>query len=364
MNLKRQEEASLREAAAGDAKLASEFDAAQKTIDRSLADWAKLRKDYDLLERNQAFQSGLFGIARTLVRLAAETPKPNADRLREFSQANLDSLKHSLLSKAPIYTDFETVCLADSLSYFMEQKGAKDPLVRKGHGGQGPQQRAAELVDGTRLIDVAVREQLADGGQAAIDASTDPMILLARLVDEPARQARTGYEQKVEEPQRAAYEKLARVRFQLQGTDSYPDATFTLRLSYGQVKACREEGKPAPAWTTIGGMFLRSIQHNNAYPFTVPKSWVRHAQSLNMDTPLNFVSTDDIIGGNSGSPVVNRAGEFVGIIFDGDLPSLVWDYLYTEYPGRAISVHGSAILEALREVYEAGPLADELEGKK
>ena len=200
--------------------------------------------------------------------------------------------------------------------------------------GKGPQERAAELVAGSRLADVKVRKQLAEGGQAAIDASTDPMILLARLVDEPARQARTGYEQKVEEPQRAAYQKLAHVRFQTYGTNSYPDATFTLRLSYGQVKACQEDGKPA-AWTTIGGLFLRSIQHANAEPFTVPQSWVRHEGSLNMDTPLNFVSTDDIIGGNSGSPVVNREGQFVGIIFDGDLPSLVWDYVYTE-DGRAI----------------------------
>ena len=174
--------------------------------------------------------------------------------------------------------------------------------------------------------------------------------------------ARKAYEQKVEEPQRAAYGKLANIRFQLQGTNNYPDATFTLRLSYGQVKACQEQGKPAPAWTTIGGMFQRSEEHNNADPFTAPESWVKHKAALDMNTPLNFVSTDDIIGGNSGSPVVDRNGDFVGIIFDGDLPSLVWDFIYTEDPGRAISVHGSAILEALRKIYDAGPLADELTG--
>jgi hypothetical protein len=366
MNIKRQEEAALRTAAAADPKLAADFDAAQKTIDQSLADWAKLRKDYNLLEGRQAFNSGLFGIARALVRLPVEATKPNADRLHEFSDSGLASLKHSLFSGAPIYDDFETACLADSLSFYIEQKGAEDPLVKKVMAGKGPQARAAELVAGTKLAKVEVREQLADGGQEAIDASTDPMILLAKLVDEPSRQVRTDYEQKVEEPQRAAYGKLANIRFQLQGTDSYPDATFTLRLSYGQVKSCQEPGTsaPAPAWTTIGGMFLRSIEHNNADPFVVPQTWMKPQVPLDMSTPLNFVSTDDIIGGNSGSPVVNRNGEFVGIIFDGDLPSLVWDFVYTEDPGRAISVHGSAILEALRKIYDAEPLADELSGKQ
>jgi hypothetical protein len=157
-----------------------------------------------------------------------------------------------------------------------------------------------------------------------------------------------------------AYGKLANIRFALEGANNYPDATFTMRLAYGLVEGFRADGVQYPAWTTFGGLYRSAQEHDFAEPFNLPQSWIQRKNRLNLDTPMNFVSTNDIIGGNSGSPVVNRDGEFVGIIFDGDLPSLVWDYVYTQPQGRAISVHGSAILEALRKVYDAGPLADEL----
>jgi hypothetical protein len=339
------------------------YDRAFTTIDRSLAAFAATHKPYELLEHGWAFDGELFGIARTLVRLADEAQKPNAQRLPEFRESHLDSLKLELFSEAPIYADLETALLADSLSMYLEQTAGTpgQALAVQVMAGKSPQQRAAALVGGTRLADAAQRRRLAEGGAAAIEASDDPMIRLARLVDKPAREVRTRFEQQVSEPQQQAYGKLANIRFALRATETYPDATFTLRLAFGRVERCMENGRPAPAWTTFGDLFRTAEEHHGAEPYALPKSWLDRRGRLDMATPLNFVCTADIIGGNSGSPVVNRAGELVGIVFDGDLPSLVWDYVYTEPEGRAIAVHGSAILEALRKVYDAGPLADELE---
>ncbi|MEN6457839.1 MAG: S46 family peptidase [Thermoguttaceae bacterium] len=362
MAIKRAEEEALRKAAAKQPKLAADFDAAMACIDKSLAALKNLRVEHSLLEQGQAFRSTTFGIARTLVRAAAEKAKPSHDRFREFRDSNLESLEQGLFSKAPIYADLETATLSDSLSMFMELRGYNDPVVRKVMDGKAPADRATELIRGTKLADVAVRRQLYEGGQKAIDASQDPMIVLARLVDKPSRDVRTAYEQQVGEPQNVGYSKLANIRFALFGKEIYPDATFTLRLAYGTVARSIEAGQPAPAWTTIGGLYDRAKEHNFAEPFSLPKSWVDHQADLDMNTPMNFVATNDIIGGNSGSPIVNRDGEVVGLIFDGDLVSLVWDYVYTP-EGRAISVHGSAILESLRKVYDAGELADELMGK-
>jgi hypothetical protein len=207
---------------------------------------------------------------------------------------------------------------------------------------------------------VGVRKELAAGGQAAIDASGDTMILLARLVDPPARQVRKTYEQKVDEPLRQAYAKISRAKFLISGTDQYPDATFTLRLAFGTVRGYQADGKQLPPWTTIGGAFNHAEEHGNVHPFKLPPRWTEHKSALDLETPFNFVSTADIIGGNSGSPVVNRDGQFVGIIFDGNIESLVLDFIYTDEKARAVSVHSSAILEALRKVYDAGHLADEL----
>jgi hypothetical protein len=337
-------------------------ESAYQAIDKSLVVLAGIRDDYNLLERGMAFDSQLFNIARTLVRMATETAKPNADRLREYRQSNLKSLEQQLFSEAPLYNDLETLLLADSLGMYLEHKGFADELAQKVMGGKSPDARAGELIRGSKLADVAVRRKLAEGGIQAIEASDDPMIRLARLVDEPARKVRTTYEQQVEEPQRTAYGKLANIRFELLGTETYPDATFTLRLAYGIVEGYRENGQPVPAWTTMAGAYERAEEHGGQDPFALPKSWLDHKDRLNLSTPMNFVLTADIIGGNSGSPVVSRAGELVGIIFDGNLQSLVWDYAFTEDEGRAVAVHGSAILEALRNIYGAGALADELTG--
>ncbi len=205
-----------------------------------------------------------------------------------------------------------------------------------------------------------MRRELAKGGIAAIRASDDPMIKLALLVDGPARKVRRAKEQKVDEPLRQAYAKIAKARFAVSGSEVYPDATFTLRLAFGVVKGYDEFGQPMPPWTTVGGAFKHAEEHRNLEPFNLPPRWLQHKDQLDFDTPFNFVSTADIIGGNSGSPVVNRKGQFVGIIFDGNIESLVWDFVYSDKKGRALSVHSAAIEHALRKLYDAAPLADEL----
>ena len=362
MGKKRAAEAELRQALAGRAGAAAAGDP-WADVAAALKVWDGIYLQYDLFERSSAFRSELFGIARTLVRLSAETAKPNAERLREYAESSLDSLKQELFSEAPIYPELEIAKLADSLSMFYELVGPDDPLLRQVLSGKSPRERAVELVRGTKLKDVAVRKQLADGGAKAIEASDDPMIRLARLIDPPARTVRRQYEEKIDEPLRQAYARLADARFKLYGTSVYPDATFTLRLAFGVVKGYQEAGKPVPAWTTMAGLYEHSAEHDDQPPFRLPERWVQRKSKLDLSTPFNFVLTADIIGGNSGSPVVNRNGEIVGIIFDGNIQSLVLNVIFTEDEARAVAVHSAGIVEALRKVYDAGPLADELVGR-
>lgn len=356
-------EAALRARVAADPQLAAAYGDAWQMVDHALATYRPIYLDYRFLEGPLAFNSHLFSIARTLVRLADESQKPNADRLREYRESNLESLEQSLYSEAPIYPDLETIELADSLQQWEEIAGANDPLVQKVLAGKSPQERAADLVRTSKLADVAVRKRLGKGGKAAIDASNDPMIDVARIVDPRARELRKTVEDNVQEPLRQAYAKIANAIFKTSGGDTYPDATFTLRLSYGTVKGYEENGHHVPAFTTMAGAFEHSAEHKNQPPFDLPKSWFAHKADIKGSTPFNFVSTADIIGGNSGSPVVNRANEFVGIVFDGNLQSLPWDYIFDDRQGRAVSVDSAAILEALRHIYHATNVVDALTGK-
>ncbi|MGO9111895.1 MAG: S46 family peptidase [Thermoguttaceae bacterium] len=360
MEAKQAAEKVLRDAVQNDAALRDSAGSAWGDVAAALKTLRTIRKDVLLLEEGRAFRCRQFLIARTLLRMAEEDGKPNADRLREYRQSNRESLEQMLFSKAPIYDDLETLKLADGLSMFVTEAGADNDLVVKVLNGKSPRDRAAELIRGSGLKDVAVRRELAKGGKAAIEASDDPMIQLALLVDGPARKVRRTLEQQVDEPLRQAYAKIAKARFAVLGSEAYPDATFTLRLAFGVVKGYDELGQPQPPWTTLGGAYQHSAEHQNRAPFNLPKRWFQHKGELNLDAPLNFVCTADIIGGNSGSPVVNRQGQFVGIIFDGNLDSLVWDFIYTDKVGRAIAVHSAAIEETLRKLYGAGALADEL----
>jgi hypothetical protein len=361
LSRKRAEEQQLRQGAQEKASLLKEpIGDPWSDVVAALKVWDSIYYDWDLLEQHSAFHSELFGIARTLVRLADESAKPNAERLREYRESNLESLKFELFSEAPIYDDLETTLLADSLSMLAEMKGLNDPLVQKILAGNSPRERAAQLVDATKLKSVELRKKLAEAGPEAIRESHDPMMELALLVDPQARSLRKTYEDQVEEPLRQAYAKLSAARFAIYGTEVYPDATFTLRLAFGQVKGYTEQGKPIPPWTAFAGLYERANEQGNVAPFALPRRWIERKDQLNPATPFNFVSTADIIGGNSGSPVVNRNNELVGIIFDGNIQSLVLDFIYTEQEARAVAVHSASILEALRKVYNAERIVKEI----
>lgn len=321
---------------------------------------AHFERDYYLLERGDAFYSELFGIARHLVRLAAELPKPNADRLREYRESNLESLRFQLFSPAPIHAELERAKLATSLSFLAEQLGGAHPKVRDIFAGKSPAARATELVGGTKLADPAERKRLADGGMKAIEASTDPMIKLALQVDAEARKVRKRHEDEVEEIERQAYAKIATLRFKELGRSVAPDATFTLRLAFGVVKGYEVDGTSLPFHTSFAGAFERAEQQGHREPFTLPKRWLAGKDRLDLAAPFDFVSTADTIGGNSGSPVLNRAGELVGINFDRNRHGLVRNFVYTEVQARHISVHSRGVLEALRKLYDCTPLVEEL----
>ncbi len=310
----------------------------------------------------RAFYSSLFKYARRLVRAAGERPKPNGERFSAFRDSNRDSFELDLFSSEPVHEDVEQRTLADSLTDMATRFGAEDALVKQVLAGKSPVERAAELVKGTKLKDVAFRKQLYEGGAAAIAAAKDPMIELAQLIDKPARAARKTWEAQ-DEIKQQTYAEIAKARFALEGTSTYPDATFTLRLSYGPLKGYEENGQTVASLTTMAGLYERSAQHNNLPPFDLPKRWIDRKAKLDLKTPFNFVSTADIIGGNSGSPVVNKANEFVGIIFDGNIQSLALDGIFSEKQARAVSVDSAAITEALRKVYDATALANELEAK-
>jgi len=323
---------------------------------------AKNARRYNMLEGAQGFRSDLFGIARTLLRASEERPKPNRERLREFGEAGRESLEFALFSEKPIYDDLEQLTLADSLTYLVTKLGYDDPLVQQVLAGKSPRERASELVLGTKIKSVEMRKRLYQQGASAVEAAHDPMIELARLLDPESRALRKIMEEQ-DEIKQQAQAQIGKIRFELLGTSQYPDATFTLRLAFGVVKGYEENGKQIPFETTMAGLYERAAEHHDKPPFDLPDRWLKRKSQLDLKTPFNFVNTADIIGGNSGSPVVNRNGEFVGIIFDGNIQSLVADFYYTDVQVRAVAVHSRSIIESLRRVYDAGPLVDELQGK-
>jgi hypothetical protein len=358
---KRAEEKALKAAVARDPGLKDVGTAWQKVAEAQKVRATNIHR-YTMLEGGGSFNTTLFGYARTLVRAAAEQAKPNEKRLEEYVESARRSLELRLFSRQRIYPDLEADKLGHSLTWLCSELGYSNKLVQQVLAGKSPRERADELVRGTRLQDVALRKQLYKGGKEAVEASDDPMIKLALLVDPASRAVRKVMEAQVQEVQRQAYDQIARAKFAVEGTSAYPDATFTLRLAFGTVKGYEANGKHVPYRTTFAGLYEKAKEQNNKPPYDLPPRWVERKGQLNLKVPLNFVCTADIIGGNSGSPVLNRKGEVVGLIFDGNIQSLVWDFVYTDVQGRAVAVHSSAIPEALRSVYDAGPLAAELEG--
>jgi hypothetical protein len=304
--------------------------------------------------------SQLLGIAGQIVQYVAEVKKPNEKRYEEYVDANLDSLRNELVSPAPIFADLEAVTLTDQLQLALEKLGPDHAFVGAALGGKTPAEAAKAAVAGTKLQDTAARKALLDGGETAVAASSDTMILLARRLDPMARETRRFLEDEVDAPTTRSMEKIAQARWKIHGRTVSPDATFTLRLSYGTVKGFPAEGTTIAPFTTFYGLFDRSLSHGGQEPWALSARWKEKLPSIDGSVPLNFVSTNDIIGGNSGSPVVDRAGDFVGIIFDGNIQSLAWDYYFTDERGRSVSVDARGILEALRKVYGADALVREL----
>ena len=364
---KRGFESALRAFVSSDGRTDKEYSGAWDSIAKARKSLAAYERDRRLLGGlslsdygTSAFNSALFNHARTLVRLAEESAKPDAERLPEYTDARRAALEAALYSEAPVYPDFEQMKLAASLALLPEVYGAGHPLVRKVLKGKTPEARAAELIAGTKLKDVAFRKELAAGGRKAIESSTDPLVVLAREVDAESREVRRRYEEEVVGVERAAYGKIARALFEKEGTGLYPDATFTPRLSYGAVKGYRENGRAVRPFTYFAGLYERSAKHGNKFPYNLAPRWVERKSAVDLKTPFNFVTTNDIIGGNSGSPTFNREMELVGLIFDGNIHSLVGNFYYDESVNRAISVDSRGMVEALRKVYGARAVADEL----
>jgi hypothetical protein len=312
----------------------------------------------EMFEDGDAFWSDLFRVARTLVRLDAEDALPDPQRLREFNDARRAALEADLFSAKPIYEELEIARLASSLQFMKDHMPTKDPLVRAVLGPKSVAERAAQLVNGSKLRDVAERRRLRS--RDALAASTDEMIALAKLIDSDSRRLRLERDAKVDEPLLRAYSDLSRLTFELAGPVRYPDATRTLRLSFGAVRGYEADGKKVPAWTTVGQTFAHEAAHGGVAPWRLPDRWHAAKDKLGADTPLDFVSTADIVGGNSGSPTLNRKGELLGLIFDGNRESLADSYAYTEDRRRAIHVDVRAIAEAMSKIYGAGHLATEM----
>ncbi len=357
---KRQAEARLRAAVSADPTRQRQFGSAWDQVATARQRFVAYYKPHALLESGMAFNSRYFGIARTIVRLVAERAKPDRDRLPEFGEARLPALERQLFSTAPIFPALEEVKLADSLALLATELGASHPAVTAALQGKPPQARAAELVQGTALGRVEARRALVSGGVAKVEASTDPMIVLARRLDPEARALRRRYEDEVASVERDAYAKIAQAVFAVHGTSAYPDATSTLRLAYGAVKGYEEDGRAVPPFTDFAGLYARAAAHDRQPPYRIVDRWEAKRTVLNLATPFNFVSTLDIVGGNSGSPVVNRRGEVVGVVFDGNIQSLPGYFIYDAAVNRAVAVDSRGILEALRVVYGADRLVAEL----
>jgi hypothetical protein len=319
------------------------------------------RRQYKTERFAQLRGSSLAPLGLTIVQYVAEISKPDTARLDGFHEAQLPSLTFQLSSPAPYYLPLEEALLADSLQESLEELGPNHPFIKAALGGKTSKEAAAALISGTKLTDPAVRKQLIDGGQDAVARSTDPLIVLGRALDPLAREAQKTLERDVTSVSSAARQKIGQARFAVYGTAAYPDATFTLRLSYGKVSGYPMNGTKAPYKTTFFGLYGESADFDDKPPFKLAPRFQQKRAQVEMATPLNFVTTNDIIGGNSGSPVVNKAGELVGLIFDGNIESLVGRFVYEEERNRAVAVHAGGIVHALRAVYDAGPLADELD---
>ncbi len=357
MARKKQEEAALRTGVNRDAKTARAYGNLWREVADSYKEFAAFYKQYWLFERGAVRGSQLMEIARDIIRYSEEKNKPNEQRLKEFRETALPSLEQSMFSAAPVDIGMESAVIASYLGFLEQQLGKDDPTVRALLAGKSPVKAAQEYIGATKLRDIAERKRLAASPEA-VRASNDGMIRLLRTLDGPARRYRKLYEDKVESVERSSAARIAQARFAVLGAASYPDATFTLRLSYGPVRGYESaSGKMTPYATHIEGLYARATGKD---PFKLPESWLKAKSKLDPKTPFNFVSTNDTHGGNSGSPTVNTKGEIVGILFDGNLEGLPNRFVYTDKDARSVHVASQVIIEALRKIYGAGAILAEL----
>jgi peptidase S46-like protein len=304
--------------------------------------------------------SDLIGLANEIVQYVAEIKKPDAQRLPGFHEAQLESLRYEMFSPAPLYPGLEIARISGQLDQDLAEMGPNDPFLKIFLNGRSPKEVAETLVKGSKLADPELRKKLVEGGEAAVAASNDPMIVLARKLDPMRREFNTWIEDNVQSVEQRAGEQIGKARFAAFGKGAYPDATFTLRLSYGQVKGYPMNGTQAPSKTTFYGLYDRAQSFDFRGPWYLPSRYKEGKDKLDLSTPLDFVTTNDIIGGNSGSPVVNRAGEIVGLVFDGNIESLVGDFVYEGETNRTVAVHTAAMTEVLKKLYNTPALVNEL----
>jgi hypothetical protein len=304
--------------------------------------------------------STLTSIALDVVRLADELPKPNAERLPEYTDAALPSRYLALYSDQPLYPELEIQVLGSALGFVAERLGVEDPMVAKLMEGRAPMDRARDMIRSSDLFDVSARRKMVEGGKSAVEGSDDPLIQFAKDLDAPLRRLERAYQDSVESVETQGYAKIAGARFKVNGESEYPDATFTLRLSYGKVTGLVDEGQQIPPFTHLGGIFDRYEERKGEEGFELDAKWFDAKPKLNAQTPFNFICTADIIGGNSGSPVVNQAGEVVGLIFDGNIHSLTGAFVYDATKNRAVAVDARGMIESMRGVYGADALVKEL----
>lgn len=357
MATKEAEEKKLREAVNAKPELRRQFGRIWEEVARAHQRYASFYDAHYALEKAPESASRILEIARGILRYAAEREKPNERRLREYADSALPTLERSLFSPAPVHPSLERVTLGAYLRFLREALGAGHPVVRAALSGASPEQAAAAYVGSSELADVAVRQKLAASTEAA-SASEDGMLRLARILEGPAREARKRYEDEVEAVVRDSGAGIARARFAVFGASDYPDATFTLRLSYGPIKGYENDrGQAIPFSTRTSGLYARATGQE---PFALPPSWLKAQDRMNPDTSFNFVTTNDTHGGNSGSPTINSSGEVIGILFDGNIESLPNRFVYTDVTSRSVHVSGEAIVEALEKIYRAGRILKEL----
>jgi hypothetical protein len=327
---------------------------------------AQAEAKYATRAKERAFRtldSQLASLAMSIVQYVAEIRKPDGERLAGYHDAQLESLKFRLFSPAPVYPAMEIARLAGMIELSLAELGPNDAFLKAALNGKTPLEAATALVNGSKLTNPEYRKQLIDGGEAAVNASTDPMIVLARRLDPMRRELTKWTEDNVSSVVQRAGEQLGQARFAVYGKTAYPDATFTLRLSYGKVDGYAMNGTKAPYRTTFYGLYDRANSFDLKAPFDLPARYAAGRDKLDLTTPLDFVTTNDVVGGNSGSPVLNARGEIVGLIFDGNIESLVGDFVYDGATNRSVAVHTAAMTEALTKLYGAQKLVDELLGR-